>query len=227
MSDEKTPERPPRAGLAGLLDAESFSLQEAMGGWRGFIEAALPGLVFVVAYVIWPGFKVPVIASVATVVVMVAARLIARTPATQAFSGVVGVGLGAVWAWRAGDAGEYFVPGFWINAAWCVGVLLTMAVRWPLVGVVMALLRGTGQAWRKDRSTMWRMQWGSAMLAAMFALRLVVQVPLYLAGEVAVLGTAKLVMGLPLTALTLWAIWFLVRSSGQRPEPEDLRPPTR
>jgi len=216
-----------RGGLGSLLDSEQFSLHEAVGGWRGFVESALPGLVFVVVFLIWGGFKVPVIASVATVVVLVVARLIGRTPITQALSGVIGVALGAVWAWRAGDASGYFVPGLWINAAYMAGVLLTMLVRWPLVGVVLGMLRGEGTHWRSDPVLMKRYQWGSALLAGMFALRLAVQVPLYLADQVAVLGTAKLAMGLPLTALTLWAIWFLVRSEAHPEEPEAPLPPTR
>ena len=49
----------------------------------------------------------------------------------------------------------------------------------------------------------------------MFAARLLVQVPLYLAGEVALLGVARLVMGVPLWGLVLWLTWLLVR--GVRP----------
>ena len=54
---------------------------------------------------------------------------------------------------------------------------------------------------------------GTVTLAAMFALRLVVEVPLYLAGDraVAALGVARIVLGLPLFALTLWLVWLMVR----------------
>ena len=53
---------------------------------------------------------------------------------------------------------------------------------------------------------------GTWVLTLMFALRLVVEVPLYLAGERAVsyLGAARLILGVPLYALTLWFIWLLV-----------------
>ncbi|MDN4472722.1 DUF3159 domain-containing protein [Demequina zhanjiangensis] len=217
-----------RAGKLGeILNSEEFSLHTAIGGWRGFVESVLPGLVFVVAFLIWGGFQIPVIASVATVVVLVVARLIARTPITQALSGVIGVALGAIWAWRAGDAGEFFAPGLWINAGYLAAVLLTMVIRWPLVGVVMHLLRPHEGDWRKSPALMRRYQWATAVLASMFVLRLLVQVPLYMAGEVAVLGTMKLAMGIPLTALTLWAIWFLVRNAAPPAEPEAPLPPTR
>lgn len=210
-----------------LLGGDEFSVQAAMGGWRGFIESAAPGIVFVVAYVAWGGFRVPVLASVAVMVVMVAVRLVQRTPPTQALSGAVGVGIGAIWAWRSGDASGYFVPGLWINAAYGAGVLLSMAVGWPVVGVVMGLIRGEGTAWRGRPAQRRRFQWATGILAAMFAFRLVVQVPLYLAGAVAALGTAKLIMGVPLFALTLWGVWLLVRDAKPVQAPQDPPPTTQ
>jgi len=49
--------------------------------------------------------------------------------------------------------------------------------------------------------------------AGLFALRLLVQLPLYLAGAVVALGVARTAMGLPLFALGLWLTWLLVRGS--------------
>ncbi len=213
--------------MGQLASSEDFSLTEAMGGWRGFIESAAPGVVFVVAYLAWGGFRIPVIASVATVLVMVAARLAQRSSIQQALAGVLGVGIGAIWAWRSGDAGGYFVPGLWANAAYAAAALLSMIVRWPLVGIVMGLLKGWGSTWRRDPSAMRAMQWGTAIIAAMFLVRLAVQVPLYLADAIAALGTAKLAMGVPLFALSLWAVWILVRSVEPGPALPDPPQPTR
>jgi hypothetical protein len=44
-----------------------------------------------------------------------------------------------------------------------------------------------------------------------FALRLVVEVPLYLASNVAALGIAKVVLGLPLYAPVVLMTWLFVR----------------
>jgi hypothetical protein len=46
----------------------------------------------------------------------------------------------------------------------------------------------------------------------MFALRLVVEVPLYLASNAAALAVAKLILGLPLYAIVLIATWLIIRS---------------
>ena len=51
----------------------------------------------------------------------------------------------------------------------------------------------------------------SWLWAALFGLRLLVQLPLYLAGTVVVLGVVKTAMGLPLFGIGLWLTWLLVR----------------
>ena len=215
------------SAAGSLLGGDSFSVHEAIGGWRGFLESSAPGVAFVVGYLVWGGFRLPVIAAVAVMAVLVVARLIQRTPPTQALSGAVGVAIGAIWAWRSGDAGGYFVPGLWLNAAYLAGILLSMAVGWPVVGIVMGLLRGEGTGWRANAQERRRFQLASAVLAAMFALRLAVQVPLLLAGQLAALGTVKLAMGLPLFALTLWGVWLLARGAARTPAPQDPPPTTR
>jgi len=124
---------------------------------------------------------------------------------------VFGVVLGAVWAWRFADPGEYFVPGFWINGATFAGLVLSIVVGWPVVGVAVALARGASTEWRSNVRLRRRFGLATAILAAVFALKLVVQLPLYWAGEVAALGIAKLAMGIPLFVLTAWGIWLMVR----------------
>lgn len=214
-------------GLGQALNSDDFNLAEAVGGWRGFAEAAAPGVVFVAAYLIDGSMRVPVIAAVVTMLVLVVIRLAQRSSVQQALSGAVGVAIGAIWAWRTGDAGDYYVPGLWLNGAYVIGLAISMAVRWPVVGIVAGLLRGEGTSWRQHRSQMRAMQLATALLVAMFALRLAVQLPLYLTDQVAALGTARLAMGVPLFALTLWAVWMVVRSAAPASETPDPPQPTR
>lgn len=219
------------------IDAEQFSLAEAVGGVRGAVESVAPGLVFVVGYVVSGQRLGPaLVASAAAALVAVVARLVQRSPLTQALSGVLGVGIGVIWAWRSGRGEDYFAWGLLTNVAYLVAFLVSVVVRWPLVGVVLGLFRGDGPlseggswagatAWRRDPVQRRRYTWVTWLWAGMFAARLVVQVPLYYAGEVAWLGTAKLVMGVPLTALVLWASWILVRgSTAARPAPAPTPP---
>src|SRR5699024_7505150 len=89
-----------QAGTGGRglrqLDSENFDALASVGGVRGMVEAVLPGVVFVVLCVITRELMPPLIASVAVAVLAALARLIGRTPVTQAVSGLLGVAIGAV-----------------------------------------------------------------------------------------------------------------------------------
>ena len=211
-----------QAGTGGRglrqLDSENFDALASVGGVRGMVETVLPGVVFVVLFVITRELMPPLIASVAVAVLAALARLIGRTPVTQAVSGLLGVAIGAVWAWRTGEAADYYRWGLYVNLAWAVGAAVSILVRWPVVGVVVSLLFGRGFTWREDRDQRRRYVLASWLWAAAFTLRLAVQVPLYLESQVGWLGTARLVMGLPMWALVLWVTWLLVR---RRAAPEE------
>ena len=155
---------PEEGGMRGMrqLTAEQFSAADAVGGVRGVVESVAPGLLFVVVYIAAGQQLAPaLIAASAAAVVAVVVRLAQRTPITQALSGLLGVGIGVVWAWRSGDASDYFAYGLWVNAAYLVGTLVSILVGWPLVGLVMGLFRPEGPpsstgswapavAWRAD-----------------------------------------------------------------------------
>lgn len=209
-----------RKGL-GQVVAEDFSLAESIGGVRGVIEAVAPGAVFVTAFVLTRELAVPLVASLAVAVVACVARLVQRTPLTQALSGLLGVGIGVVWAWRSGQAEDFFAWGLYVNAAYAAGILLATVLRWPPIGVLVELLRGRTMGFRTDPAmAVLRRRYVAAswLWVGVFTLRLVVQVPLYLAGEVAALGVARLLMGLPLFALAAWFTWALVREPQADPE---------
>ena len=227
---------PDEGGARGLraIAGEEFSATDAVGGVRGVVEAVAPGLLFVVVYIATgQQLRPALIAASAAAVLAVVARLVQRTPVTQAFSGVLGVGIGVVWAWRTGDASDYFAYGLLVNAAYLLGTLGSIVAGWPLVGLVMGLFGGRGPLgggpwsavveWRADPVLRRRYALATWPWVAMFGLRLVVQLPLFLADEVVWLGTAKLAMGLPLTAVTLWLSWMLVRGSAGARAPS--RPP--
>lgn len=225
--------------------AESFSFAEAVGGVRGVVEAVAPGLVFVVVFVVTTDLRAALVASVAAALVAVAARLAQRTPVTQALGGLLGIAVGVFWAWRSGEAENFYAVGLWTNAVYLVVILASIVVRWPAVGLVVEAFRsgfvdqarergrgvderdagepGAGApspfaplvAWRQDPALVRRYTVATWLWVGLFALRLVVKVPLYFAGDVAWLGTAHLVMGVPLWGLVLWLTWAVVR----RPHP--------
>nr|WP_228497672.1 DUF3159 domain-containing protein [Frigoribacterium sp. VKM Ac-1396] len=184
----------------------------AIGGVRGLVESIVPGLGFVVVYTITrdvvPSVLIPLVLAVAFVV----ARAVQRGPVAQALAGVFGIALSAGIALLSGRAENNFVPGLIINAASLLAMLVSIAVRWPLIGVVVGLLTNDGTGWRADRAKRRVLVLATWLWAGLFAARLAAQVPLFLAGDVALLGTLKLVMGVPLYAGLLWVTWLLVRT---------------
>ncbi|GAA2248732.1 hypothetical protein GCM10010401_23130 [Rarobacter faecitabidus] len=213
------------------LTGDKFHPLAALGGIRGIIEAMAPGAVFVIVFVATRELLAPVISAGAIALIAVIARLIQRTPITQAFSGVIGVGIGVIWAWRSGAAENYYLWGLLTNAAYLLPILVSILVRWPVVGLIAeglkAGLTDAGKiergetkgwtSWRRNPEMMRRYQLATWLWVGLFGLRLVVQVPLYLAQEVGYLGTARLVMGVPLWAVTLWLTWMLVRTPDEDP----------
>lgn len=217
------------------LTGEEFSAAQAVGGVRGLVEAVLPGLVFVVAFVLVNDLTVPLIASVVAAVVLVVARLVQRTPVTQALGGLLGIAIGVVWAWTSGEAENYYAGGLLLNAGYLVVLLGTILARRPAVGYVVEALRAgltpdkvreeanrepgddgpspfaALTAWRDDPALMRAYLIATWLWVGLFALRLAVKTPLYLAGDIAWLGTFHLLLGVPLWALVLYLTWYVVR----------------
>jgi hypothetical protein len=190
------------------------TLAEAVGGPLGMAETALPAVAFVVTYTA-TGSNTNVSGGVAVglALALTVARLVRRESPRHALSGLFGVALAAFIAAKSGKAENFFLPGLLLNAAYASAFLVSVAVRWPLVGVVVTKLDGEDGAWREDRVRMRAFRRASLLMAAMFVARLVVQLPLYLAGAVVALGVARTAMGIPLFALSLWLSWLLVRGA--------------
>lgn len=185
----------------------------ALGGRRGVIESVLPGLTFLVVYAFTQSLPLSVLTPLVASLGFIGARLISRSAIQPALIGLVGVGASAAVALLSGRPENNFLLGLWVNAIALAVIVISFLVRRPLVGVIAATIVGD-DSWRSDRGRFAMASVATLLWAAMFSLRLIVQVPLYLAGESAVqaLAMAKLVMGIPLYGLTLWLTWLLLRS---------------
>jgi hypothetical protein len=79
--------------------------------------------------------------------------------------------------------------------------------------------------WREDPRMLRAYSWLTVLWASTFAVRVVVQLPLYRQNEVEWLGTVSLVLGLPLTGLALAiTLWVVARLHRHRSEPIDTAP---
>lgn len=204
-----------KAGIGQVAPGEvptAKSLLAAVGGIRGLVEAILPGLGFLIVYAITQEVLPSVIAPVVVAVAFVVIRLVTKSSVTPALAGVFGIALSAGLALFTGRAEDNFVLGLIINVVSVLVLLVSLVVRWPLIGLIVGVLTNEFTAWRKDAAKRRVLTLCTWLWVGLFSLRLVVQAPLYFSGQTEWLAGTKLLMGVPLYAAMLWVTWMLVTS---------------
>lgn len=185
------------------------ALATAIGGVRGMIDSSLPAVVFVIANAIG-GLREAVTSAIAVGVVIFVLRIVRHEPLTQAFYGFIAVAVAAFLAARTGKAQAFFLPGIALNAIYGTVGLVSLIVGRPIAGYVIAALDTRYEHWRNDRPLRRAAFLATLTWTAVFALRVVVQGLLYLAGSTGWLAVAKIGMGWPLwgiaLAITLWLL---------------------
>ncbi|MCU1572397.1 MAG: potassium transporter [Micrococcaceae bacterium] len=174
-------------------------------------ETVLPGLVYLVIYSLTQDLQPSIMGAVGISVLFVVARLVQKTPLTQALAGIFGVVISAVLSAVTGKAENFYVWGFVTNAGYIVALLASVLLRWPLLGLAFGYVRNEGLHWRHQPARLRAYAVATWIMIAVLGLRLVVQFPLFLAGQVEALGATRLIMGLPLYALGLWLAWLVSR----------------
>lgn len=211
-----------RQGEEPPLPSFPEQIATQLGGWRGMVESAIPITVFVVANMVW-SLEPALLTSVALALAIATVRLTQRRPVRYAVNGLVGIGLGAVIAWRTGEARDFYLPGILISYGYAAGMILSVLLRHPLIGWLWSVLflKGSGD-WRRDPRLMRTFVWLTLLWAAVWIIKVSVQAGLYLANEEHWLGVARLVLGAPpyllLLALTIWVVRRVQRNAeGEAP----------
>ena len=179
----------------------------AIGGWRGLVESSLPAVAFLVLFTVTKELNLSLIAALVAAAAFTLIRLVQGSKLVSALTGLVGVAICAFAAYRTGNASDYFVVGFWTNGLYSLGYLVSMAVRWPITGLIFGVIRGEGLTWRKNPVRVRQYMLATWIITILMLLRLAVQMPLYFANAVEALGATRLIMGLPLYALGVWLAW--------------------
>lgn len=212
-----------RAGIDPDADESTGAVVwRVIGGWRGVAESVLPLLGFVVSYSATNDLVLSLAVSVGAAAVFTIIRLLMKSPPVAALSGLIAAVIAAGLPLFTGRAEDQFVIGFITNIAYGGAFLISAAVRWPLIGVIVGFLVGEGLAWRSDRRKRRVFTWLSLGWAALFLIRLGVQLPFYFAHDVATLGTVKIIMGIPFFALLLAGTWLASRRLYPRGEEPDV-----
>lgn len=199
---------------------EGESLAVLLGGRRGAVDATLPGVAYVIAWVIaerfTPGSTAIAVGCAAALAVGVAVSIVRvrRGSAPRAVVlGLLGVAVAAVIALHTGRAVDFFLVQVLSNAASALAWAASIVIRWPFLGVIVGLVLGQRTRWRRDPALLRAYMRASWVWVGQYLVRLAVFVPLYVADQVVALGAARVVLSWPLVALCLAASWWVLRRS--------------
>lgn len=216
--DGRTPTAEPRPATDFRYVEEfvRYQLAQSLGGVRGMLEAALPFVAFTVTWAIGRSLYPALGAALGVALVLGAIRLVQRQSLRYVLTAVFPTAIGAFVATRTGRAEDVFLPGILYNGGLALLSLLTVVVGYPLIGFVIGAAVGEPTSWAKDRGLVRMTSKLTLVLAVPYILRFVIQLPLFLTGQVVWLGIAKVVLGWPLLIAALAVIGLLL-SKGKTP----------
>lgn len=201
--------------MSNVADKKKVNLLQRVGGVPGLIYASLPSVVFAVADAM-TGLNTAVAVAVGAGAGITLLRLLRKEPLQPALSGLLGVAIAALIAYRTGDAKDYFLLGIWGSFVLAVAFFGSVLVRRSLVGVIWGAFSGAGQTWRADKPARIGFDIATLALTAVFAARFLVQNWLYGEDAIGWLAFARIAMGYPLMALTLAVVVWAIRRADKR-----------
>jgi hypothetical protein len=228
VSGPPQPESPPAAPVdfATVEEVVRHRLSVALGGRRGMVEGAVPTLGFTITYLVGHHLRLGLSVGIGLAVALLAVRLVQRQSVQFVVNSLVGIAIAAVFASRTGKAEDVFLPGIVYNAVYAGAMVLSVVIRWPLVGLMIASVTGDLTAWRQDPAIVRLCTRLTMILAVPCLVRVAVQYPLYLAGEVGWLGVTKIALGWPLQVAALAVMaWLLARGRTPLAEPPEVSEP--
>ncbi|WP_344685757.1 DUF3159 domain-containing protein [Saccharopolyspora taberi] len=206
MTDERQTETPPER------DTDRDSLMTLLGGRTSAVDASLPPVAFGVG---WFAFGESIAAGGAAAVVVGAViagwRLRKGDRPLAVLVSLLAVMFGAIIALRTGHAADFFLVRLVTNAASALAWLVSMAVRWPLLGLVVGTVLGQGRRWRRDPALLRAYTRASWVWVGQYVVRLVVFIPLWAANAVVALSAAQLLLTWPLVAVCVAVSWWVLR----------------
>ncbi len=203
-------------------------LAKALGGRRGMVESAVPTALFTVFFLITHNIRLALVISIGVTVLLLLIRVAQRSTTQFVFNALVGIGIGALFAYRASQAGgseedvarAVFTPGLIYNGGYAIVILFTIVIGWPIVGFMVGSVTGDPTAWHQDRAMVKLCTQLTWILVIPCLIRVGVQLPLWLDHQIGALGVAKLVLGWPLQVASFVAMGWLLGRNRTPLEPE-------
>lgn len=193
------------------LTNRTLSLFSLLGGWRTVIEGIASRALFAMAYQLTADVLTSALVAVGGVVVLAVIRVCTDRKFWQAAVALVMVGVSALLAGNTGQGEDFYLIGVLTSVAAATILLVSILVRWPVVGIAVGAARGERFAWRRDRGQVRRYQLCTAVFLTKFVLASAAQVPLYLAGEVVALGVVTTLLNPTAIGLCGYVCWRILR----------------
>lgn len=190
-----------------------LTVLDRLGGWWGLVGTGAPQLVFGLLTNV-ASLAVTAGVSLAVAVVLGAIRKARGEATAPALGGVLGVAVAAAIALWTGSASDFFLVGIAVSAVLGVPTTASLLLRRPVTGLAWNALHGGGHAWREDRPSRRAHAVATAGVAIMFGARVTVGLSLWWSDATAGLALARIVLGIPLTAVvTLVVLWAFRRTT--------------
>lgn len=202
----------PSGGRA--TEEKPATLLEQMGGLTGLVSSTLPVLVLVPINGKY-GLVPALLSALAVAAGIFVWRLARKENLQPAISGLLGVVICAAIAWFMGDAKGYFAYGMWYSLVAGIAFIISIAVRWPLVGVIWRGINGEDQRWRTNRGAVRAFSWATVAWAVVFLARFFVKRFFYVKDATDALGYVSIAMGWPLTAIVVLITVVAVKKANE------------
>ena len=183
----------------------------ALGGKSGIFDSTVPSIFFLITYNITHNLKLCLYYSIGLAALLMVLRLWRRTTLVHSVGGFIGAVFCAYFAWKTGSAKSYYAPSLWKNSAFLGVYGISIAARYPLIGVILGPILGENLDWRTHSARYRAYRNATWIWFGLFGVRLAIQFPLYKANQLNALGVVNVFLGVPLYLLVLWATWLIIK----------------
>jgi hypothetical protein len=204
---------------------ETFA--QLLGGRSAALDATLPSVAFVAGWLLTNhSVEWAALIAVATAVVVGAIRLLRGDRIRAVLVGAFVVSVAALVALYTGQAIDFFLVQLLSNAASGLAFVVSWAVRWPLLGVIIGALLGQRTRWRQDPDLLRAYGRATLVYAIQYGIRVIVFGYLWWQDDVVASGIARVALSWPLYVLMLAPTWWIFRRTLPSDHP-GLRHPRR
>ena len=243
MTEETDPAAPtpPPPTVATVEAMVRQQMSRALGGRRGMVEAAIPGLLFTAVWLPTKDVGLALVLSLAAAAVALVLRLLQRSTLQYVLNAVFSIGIGYLFvrlSERSGGSADdqalaFFLPGILYSLAYTILLFGSVLARWPAVGFMLGSVTGDPTAWHDDPQVVRLCGRLTVLLGAPGAVGVALQGPVWVLGHQDVIGAGTAVaiiaglrygLGWPLR-IASWSamVWLLARNATPIESAEDRR----